>query len=98
VLRFTSQFLSVYLLTLYLVAAPLHRHADATPEDVTITVTTADACQLCDWMAQPALSLAEACFVEGRPRLPELLSVVAPSSRIAGWTGFSDSSRAPPAA
>lgn len=62
------------------------------------TVTTADACQLCDWLVQPALTLADVGFVEDTPRPPKLPDVVAPSPRIAGWAGFSDSSRAPPVA
>lgn len=96
-LRFISQFLSVYLLTLLLVAAPLHNHSDATPEDDrTATVTAADDCQLCDWLVQPALALADVCFAEDMSRLPKPLNAVAPSPRIAGWTGFSDSLRAPP--
>ena len=96
-LRCLSQALLVYLLGLHLVGAPLHRHPDATPgEDGVTAITAADGCQLCDWLAQPALTLADVCFVEDVFRLPGLLNAVSTSPRIAGWAGFSGDSRAPP--
>ena len=97
-LRCLSQALLVYLLGLHLVGAPLHRHADNLPhEDGPAVVIANDACLLCDWLVQPSLLLAESCFVEEAIQLPALRNAVALFPRIAGWVGFSDSSRAPPA-